>query len=184
MWFLSLVFSTRYHPYLPCAMLQQKACHSFSTEKLLMRTKNKAIHVMCNAQVKCYSNTINLWKAFYITHKAPWFPQWMNEWWMAWHTVVFTTHILKRGRRSRCFHLLPSHYMIILTHCCSESLFIRIVQFNWRKRPSYHIIHSSCKFLTATRQNKSLVLNKVYRFKIQACGSEFILNNSPFVNWC
>ncbi len=30
MWFLSLVFSTRFHPYLPCEMLQQKACHSFS----------------------------------------------------------------------------------------------------------------------------------------------------------
>ncbi len=29
MWFLSLVFSTRCHPYLPHAMLQQKACHSF-----------------------------------------------------------------------------------------------------------------------------------------------------------
>ncbi len=30
MWFLSLVFSTRCHPYLPHAMLQQKARHSFS----------------------------------------------------------------------------------------------------------------------------------------------------------
>ncbi len=29
MWILSLVFSTRCHPYLPCAMLQQKARHSF-----------------------------------------------------------------------------------------------------------------------------------------------------------
>ncbi len=30
MWFLSLVFSTRCHPYLPFVMLQQKARHSFS----------------------------------------------------------------------------------------------------------------------------------------------------------
>ncbi len=27
-----------------------------------MRIKNKAIRVIRNAQVKCYSNTINLWK--------------------------------------------------------------------------------------------------------------------------
>ncbi len=27
-----------------------------------MRTKNKAIRVIRNAQVKCYSNTTNLWK--------------------------------------------------------------------------------------------------------------------------
>ncbi len=40
----------------------------------------------------------------------------MNEWQMAWRTVFFTTHILKRGRRSRCVHLLPSHNMMILTH--------------------------------------------------------------------
>ncbi len=40
----------------------------------------------------------------------------MNEWQMAWCTVFFTTHILKCGRRSRCVHLLPSHYMMILTH--------------------------------------------------------------------
>ncbi len=31
-------------------------------EILLMKTKNKAISVIRNALVKCYSNTINLWK--------------------------------------------------------------------------------------------------------------------------
>ncbi len=65
MWFLSLVFSTRCHPYLPCTMLQQKTCHSFSAYhggKTVDENKNKATRVIRNAQVKCNSNTINLWK--------------------------------------------------------------------------------------------------------------------------
>ncbi len=91
MWFFSLVFSTRYHPYLPCAMLQQKACHSFSTEKLLMRTKNKAIHMMCNAQVKCYRNSINLWKHFISRIRCHDFRnEWMNGGWR--DTLLYLLH--------------------------------------------------------------------------------------------
>uniref|UniRef100_A0A672L9W6 HD/PDEase domain-containing protein n=1 Tax=Sinocyclocheilus grahami TaxID=75366 RepID=A0A672L9W6_SINGR len=55
---------------------------------------------------------------------------------------------------------LSSHYMPIkhsnIISSCSDSHFISILPFNLRKLPSYHI-HSSCKFFTATRQNKSLV---------------------------
>ncbi len=127
-------------------------------EILLMRTKNnKAICVIRNAQVKCYSNTINLWKHLISRIRRHDFPQWMNEWRMAATHCLFTTHLLMRGQRSRCFHLLPSHYMMLLTNCCSESHFISILQFNLRKLLSYHMIHSSCKFLMAARQNKSLV---------------------------
>ncbi len=42
------------------AMLQQKACHSFSAyHGGDTVNKSKAIYVICNAQVTCYSNTIN-----------------------------------------------------------------------------------------------------------------------------
>ncbi len=156
MWILSLVFSTTCHPLIYIARCYNRKPVNLSmlimADILLTRTKNKAICVICNAQVKCCSNTPNLRK--HLTSR-PWFPQsmnewinewmnqwineWMNQWinewinesmnewinewmnqWMngGWRrcTVLFTTHVLKHGRRSRCFQLLLSHYMMIWTH--------------------------------------------------------------------
>ncbi len=66
MWILLLVFSTRCHPliYIVRCYNRKPVIHStlIMVEILLMRTKNKAICVICNAQVKCYINTINLRK--------------------------------------------------------------------------------------------------------------------------
>ncbi len=53
-------------------------------------------------------------------------------------TYTYTTRILKRRRRSRCFQSLRSHYMTIKhTSSCFESHFISILPFNLRKLPSY-----------------------------------------------
>ncbi len=81
-----------------------------------MRTKNKAIRVICNAQVKYYSNTINLWKHLISRIRRHDFcNQLINEWRMARGTVcLLTTHILKRGQGSLCFQPLPSNFMMIL----------------------------------------------------------------------
>ncbi len=63
---LSLVFYTRCHPliYLLDVKNRKPVIHSvlIMAEIMLMRIKNKAIRVIRNAQVKYYSNTINLWK--------------------------------------------------------------------------------------------------------------------------
>jgi len=51
----------------PCILAQcyngkPVICLVLMAEILLTRTKNKARCMICNAQVKCYSNTTNLWK--------------------------------------------------------------------------------------------------------------------------
>ncbi len=118
-------------------------------------SKNKAIHVICNAQVKCYSNTINLWK-----HLISRMISAMNEWRMARRTVFFyLSHTKARTTLAVFSSSAVSLYDDINTRISSpaaQSHFISILLFNLRNLPSYHI-HSSCKFLTATRQNKSLV---------------------------
>ncbi len=141
--------------YLPCAMLQQKARHSFIQSLLYGDT------VQCCTMLRYNSIVIlKICGSICIMHKAPWFPHWMNGG-CSRRTVLFTSHLLKRGRRSRCFQLLPSHYLTIkhnnINSSCSESHFISIVPLNLTNLPSYHT-HSSRKFLSETRQNKSLVL--------------------------
>ncbi len=124
-------------------------------EILLTRTKNKAI---CNARVNFYSNTTNLQKHLISRIRRHDFH---NEWMAdgATHCFVYYTHT-KAQTAHAVFSDFPSHIWwyehtnIISSY--SESHFISIVPFNLIKLPSYHI-HSSCKFLTANRQTKSLV---------------------------
>ncbi len=87
MWFLSLVFSTRCHLYLPCTMLKQSLSVLIMVEILLMRTKNKAICVIRSTQMECYGNAINLWKHLISRIKRH---DLHNEWQMARHFVYYT----------------------------------------------------------------------------------------------
>ncbi len=83
----------------------------------------------------------------------------MNEWMADGADALFyLLHILKRGQRSvfSASAVLLYDNMNTRISESSESHFISILQFNLRKLPSYPI-HSSYKFFTATRQNKSLV---------------------------
>ncbi len=130
MWFLSLVFSTRCHPLIHLARCYNRkpVIHSvlIMAEILLMRTRNKAICVIRNAQVKCCSNTINLWKHLISRIRRHDFRnEWMNEWSDA--LFVYYTHT-KAWTSSRCFHLLPSHYMMILTRISSPAA-LRVTSF-------------------------------------------------------
>ncbi len=82
--------------YLPCAMLQQKACYSFRAyHDGDAAEKNKAICMICNAQVKFYSNTTNLRK--HLTSRIR-RHDFRNEW-MAdggTHCFVYYTHTKAR----------------------------------------------------------------------------------------
>ncbi len=99
MWFLSLVFSTRCHPliYLARCYNRKPVIHSelIMAEMLLMRTKNKAIRVIRNAQVKCYSNTINLWKHLISRIRRHDFRnEWMNG---GWRDALFVSYTHTKG---------------------------------------------------------------------------------------
>ncbi len=122
-------------------------------EILLMRTKNKAIRVIRNAQVKCYSNTVNLWK--HLISRISAMISTMNEWRMARRTVCFL-HILKRGRCSLCFQPLPSISTQISSPAALRVTSLALYHLIWENY--CHITYTAA--LSSSRQlikNKSLV---------------------------
>ncbi len=100
----SLVFSTRSHTfiYLAWCYNRKTVIHSvfIMAEILLMRTKNKAICVIRNAQVKRYSNTINLWKHLISCIRRHEFRnEWMNG---GWRNAPFCLHAYQSADDARC----------------------------------------------------------------------------------